>query len=148
MIILRYVDLAVSLLLVAFGIYIVTQGLAFGYSDRSGVGAGFFPIWIGGGIAALSAVNFLKVVRNNLHLGTIEISEVVRVVFTSAAMLGFIYLSHHVGMIASILVLMLAIGAIYGPRSKVFYLWLLPICGVTTLFLYLIFRVLLGALLI
>lgn len=117
MIPLRSFDLGLSALLTILGVYIVWQGLGYGYQDGAVPAAGFFPFWIGGGLALFSALNLI---RNLKHLGlpgAIDRMEIVRVGLVSLAIGGFVILSDFLGMIVAAVLLMIAIGAIFGARD-------------------------------
>jgi hypothetical protein len=140
----RTLDLAVSMFLTAFGIFIAYEGLSYGYLDKGSPGAGFFPVWIGVGLLGFAATNL---VRESRRAGTVEIiagTEIAKVVLCTLAMIGFVALSPLIGMIAAGFILMFAIGAIFGPRKLGFYTLLAVICGVMTGALYVVFSVLLA----
>jgi len=113
---LRTFDLGLSAILTLLGIYIVSQGMNYGYQDGSVPAAGFFPFWIGGGLALFSALNFIKVLRSGL-LAAVDRMEVARVGLVSLAIGGFVVLSGFIGMIAAAVPLMVAIGVIFGARD-------------------------------
>lgn len=117
MIPLRTFDLGLSATLTLLGIYIVSQGMNYGYQDGSVPAAGFFPFWIGGGLALFSALNFIKVLRQSGLAGAVDRMEVARVGLVSLAIGGFVVLSGFIGMIAAAVLLMVAIGAIFGARD-------------------------------
>ncbi|CAB4750307.1 unannotated protein [freshwater metagenome] len=43
----RYLRLVLAFLLMAMGLYLISQSGKIGYSDMSGPGPGFFPFWVG-----------------------------------------------------------------------------------------------------
>jgi hypothetical protein len=50
----------VALVLTALGLFLVQQGMQHAYYGRLGPGSGFFPIWVGALLAALSFLLFLQ----------------------------------------------------------------------------------------
>lgn len=50
----------VALVLTAIGLFLVQQGMQHTYYGRFGPGPGFFPIWVGALLAALSVLLFLQ----------------------------------------------------------------------------------------
>lgn len=117
MIPLRSFDLGLSAFLTLLGLYILWQGLDYGYQDGAVPAAGFFPFWIGGGLALFSALNLIRNLRHSGLLGAVERAEVVRVGLVSLAFIGFVILSGLIGMIAAAGLLMIAIGMIFGARD-------------------------------
>lgn len=60
-------DLWAGLALAALGIYIVVQAAIWDYMGPDGPGPGFFPLWYGIAIVALSAVLVLSAARTRLR---------------------------------------------------------------------------------
>jgi putative tricarboxylic transport membrane protein len=114
---LRSFDLGLSALLTVLGLYIVWQGLDYGYQDGAVPAAGFFPFWIGGGLALFSALNFIRNLKHSGLLGAVDRMEIVRVGLVSLAIGGFVVLSNFIGMLAAAVLLMIAIGAVFGARD-------------------------------
>ncbi|KQS83581.1 MULTISPECIES: tripartite tricarboxylate transporter TctB family protein [unclassified Rhizobium] len=117
MIPLRSFDIGLSALLTLLGIYIVWQGLDYGYQDGAVPAAGFFPFWIGAGLALFSALNLIRNLRHSRLLGAVDQAEIVRVGLVSLALGGFVVLSGFIGMIAASVLLMIAIGMVFGARD-------------------------------
>lgn len=117
MIPLRSFDIGLSALLTLLGIYIVWQGLDYGYQDGAVPAAGFFPFWIGAGLALFSALNLIRNLRHSGLLGAVDRAEIVRVGLVSLALGGFVVLSGFIGMIAASVLLMIAIGMVFGARD-------------------------------
>lgn len=140
----RHLDVAVSALLVLCGGYIAYTGLSYGYLEEDSPAAGFFPFWIGLGLVVFSAVNLFNTARQAGLLGTIAMSEILRVVCCSLAMVAFVWLSGVIGMAAASFLLMFAIGAIFGPRQPRFYALLAIVSAVMTAVIYLVFGILLA----
>ncbi|NTA13890.1 tripartite tricarboxylate transporter TctB family protein [Agrobacterium tumefaciens] len=117
MIPLRSFDLGLSALFALLGIYIAWQGATFGYQDGAVPAAGFFPVWIGAGLALFSVLNFVKVLRRSGLLGSVETMEVVRVGLVSLALVCFVLISELIGMLIASVPLMIAIGCVFGARD-------------------------------
>ena len=143
MIPLRTFDLGLSAILTLLGIYIVSQGMNYGYQDGSVPAAGFFPFWIGGGLALFSALNFIKVLRSGL-LAAVDRMEVARVGLVSLAIGGFVVLSGFIGMIAAAVPLMVAIGVIFGARDIRSLMVVSAVAVAMAGVLYLVFRLVLA----
>jgi hypothetical protein len=140
----RNLDIGASALLVVLGIYIAWQGISYGYVDADTPGAGFFPLWIGLGLALSAGINLVASIRRTGMLATIETSEMIRVLLCSAAMAVFVWLAGMIGMMVSAFVLMLAIGVIFGRRTLGFYAVLAVVSIGMTAVLYFIFGILLA----
>lgn len=140
----RSLDIGVSALLAAAGLYIAWQGTTYGYLDANVPDAGFFPVWIGLGLFAFSALNLFRVLRQTGLLPVIDGAELGRVLLCSLAIVVFALLSQFVGMIAAALFLIFAVGAVFGPRNRRFYVGLAAVSVVSTGVLYLVFGVLLA----
>lgn len=141
----RQLEYIVSIILIALGIYVAANGIKYGYLDAGTPGAGFFPFWIGTGMALLSGFNLFRNFSGRLENESIPLREIGRVLLASAAMAGFILASESIGMLASIFLLMLAVGALFGPVNVRFYAILLAIAAAMTAFLYVVFGHLLNA---
>lgn len=140
----RNLDIGVSALLVAVGAYVAWQGLSYGYLDAGIPGAGFFPLWIGFGLVASATVNLVKSLRRASVLAAIEGKEMLRIALCSLAMLVFVWLGDVIGMIAAAFLLMVAIGAIFGPATIRFYAVLAVVSAGMTAVLYFIFGIMLA----
>lgn len=140
----RNVEIGVSALLILFGAYIAYGGLGFGYLEDSAPGAGFFPVWTGLGLVLCSGINLVKVVRRSDLMSAIEGAELARVALATLALVGFVWLGGIIGMMPAAFLLMLAIGAIFGPRERRFYLGLVAVSAGMTAALYFIFGVMLA----
>jgi len=141
---LRSFDLGLSALLTLLGLYILWQGVNYGYQDGAVPAAGFFPFWIGGGLALFSALNLIRNLRRSGLLGTVERAEIVRVGLVSLAFTCFVILSGFVGMIAGAVLLMIAIGVIFGARDLRSILAVSAIALGMAAILYLVFGVVLA----
>ena len=140
----RSLDIGVSALLAAAGLYIAWQGMTYGYLDANVPDAGFFPAWIGLGMFVFSAINLFRVLRHTSLFAVIDGAELGRVLLCSLAIAIFAVLSQVVGMIAAALFLIFVVGAVFGPRDRRFYVGLAAVSVVSTGLLYLIFGVLLA----
>ncbi|UOK73541.1 tripartite tricarboxylate transporter TctB family protein [Ancylobacter polymorphus] len=146
----RQLDIYVSIILVIFGGWIVFQGIGYGFAENGVPGGGFFPFWVGLGLVVCAAVNAYRAFHRDgatladLGLTDIPYGEIGKVLGASALMAGFIVLAFAIGMTPAIFVLMLAIGAVFGPRNIRFYVVLTAIALVMTAILYFTFANLLG----
>jgi len=140
----QHLDLILSALLVAFGAYVAYQGIGYGYLDEATPGAGFFPFWIGIGLMLFSVINLVNQLRRAGLLAGIDVGEMRRVGLTSLAMAGFVWLGGVIGMIAAAFLLMLAVGVVFGPRTRRFYISLVVLSAAMTAVLYGVFGVLLA----
>ncbi len=140
----RNLDIGVSALLIVFGAYVAYKGMVFGYVEAGAPGAGFFPLWIGLGLAIFSGVNLVKAIRRSGMLATIDGREFVRVALCSVAMAGFVWLGGIIGMMVSAFLLMFGIGVIFGPRTRNFYVLLAVVSAGMTAVLYIVFGILLA----
>jgi len=140
----RHLDVAVSMLLFLAGAYISYVGGTYGYLEEGAPAAGFFPLWIGFGVMAFSAVNLFNALRRVGMVRTIDTAEILRVVLCSLAMIAFVWLGGRIGMVTASYLLMLAIGAIFGPRTRTFYAFLAIVSAGMTAVLYVVFGILLS----
>lgn len=111
------VDRLFAAALLLLGLFIVWRALEYGYMRGNTPGAGFFPLWVGLGLTALSAVNLARSLRG---------AEVLRTTFDRrglastagivAAIAAFIVLSPLVGMLAGSALLIPALAFAIRPR--------------------------------
>jgi putative tricarboxylic transport membrane protein len=141
---LRSFDLGLSVLLTLLGLYIVWQGLDYGYQDVAVPAAGFFPFWIGGGLALFSGLNFIRNIRHSGLLGAVDWKEIVQVGLVSLTLGGFVILSSIIGMIAAAFLLMIAVGMVFGARDNSSLLAVSAIAVGMAGILYLVFGVVLA----
>ncbi len=146
----RHLDIYVSILLIGFGGYVIYQGLDYGYVENSTPSGGFLPVWSGIGIVVFSAINLWRLARHHglsvpaIDLEAIAYREIAKVLGASALMAGSILAAPYVGMTAAIFLLMLAIGALFGPRTTQFYAALTVLAIGMSALLYVTFHTLLG----
>lgn len=136
----RFVDIVFSVLMALLGIYVAIAAAGLGYIANGAPAPGFFPIWIGLGMTALSVWNILRACRAADRLPDIKRREVAYVLIASAMMAGCIGLAFVVGMLAAIFLLMLALGTLFGPRTAGFQVRLLILCLVMTGVVHVIFQ--------
>lgn len=144
MIPLRLFDLGLSAIFALLGIYIAWQGATFGYQDGSVPAAGFFPVWIGAGLALFSTLNLIKVLKRSGLIGSVETMEVVRVGLVSLALVCFVMVSDFVGMLIASVPLMIAIGCVFGARDARSLISVSAIAITMAAILYLVFGVVLA----
>ncbi|MDI6024670.1 tripartite tricarboxylate transporter TctB family protein [Corticibacterium sp. UT-5YL-CI-8] len=143
MIPLRSFDFGLSAILALLGLYIVSQGISFGYQDGAVPAAGFFPFWIGAGLALFSGLNLIRLFRHSGVLGAVDRMEIVRVGLVSLALCGFVILSGFIGMIGASVLLMIAVGMVFGARDRRSILAVSAIAVGMAGILYLVFGVVL-----
>jgi putative tricarboxylic transport membrane protein len=141
---LRSFDLGLSVLLTLLGLYIVLQGLDYGYQDAAVPAAGFFPFWIGGGLVLFSGLNLIRILRRSGLLGAVDGMEILRVGLVSLALACFVILSSFIGMVAASVLLMIAIGMVFGARDARSVLAVSAIAVGMAGILYLVFGVILA----
>jgi putative tricarboxylic transport membrane protein len=144
MIPLRSFDLGLSVIFALLGIYITWQGTTFGYQDGSVPAAGFFPVWIGAGLALFSVLNLVKVLKRSGLLGSVETREVVRVGLVSFALVCFVLISELIGMLIASVPLMIAISCVFGARDARSLISVSAIAIAIAAILYLVFGVVLA----
>lgn len=144
MIPLRLFDFGLSAIFALLGIYIAWQGATFGYQDGSVPAAGFFPVWIGAGLALFSTLNLIKVLKRSGLIGSVETMEVVRVGLVSLALVCFVMVSDFVGMLIASVPLMIAIGCVFGARDARSLISVSAIAITMAAILYLVFGVVLA----
>lgn len=144
MIPLRLFDLGLSAIFALLGVYIVWQGTGYGYQEGTVPAAGFFPVWIGAGLALFSALNFFKIARQSGLLGEVDKMEILRVGLVSLTLVGFVLISDVVGMLVASVPLMIAIGCIFGARDVRSFVSVSAIAVVMAAILYLVFGVVLA----
>ncbi|MEO9340789.1 tripartite tricarboxylate transporter TctB family protein [Mesorhizobium sp. SB112] len=137
-------DKIFSALIILLGGYIALTGVQLGYIHQGTPGPGFFPALVGIGLVALALWNIVRAARNRHRLPDILRREAAYVVMASAATAVFVPSAYVTGMLPAILALMLAIGALFGPRDRRFYSILVILCLMMTGMIYLVFNVLLG----
>lgn len=136
----RLLDMAFSVAMALLGLYIAGTALGLGTMTKNAPAPGFFPLGIGLGMTVLSAWNILRALRASGRLLDIERGEAARVLLASAMMLAFIGLAYLTGMLAAIFMLMMGVGALFGPRSAGFRLRLLVLSLAMTGVIHLIFQ--------
>lgn len=144
MIPLRSFDLGVSAIFGLLGLYIIWQGMGYGYEDGAVPSAGFFPVWIGAGLAIFSTLNLVKAARQAGLLGTVDRMEVVRVALVSVTLIVFVLLSDITGMLIASVPMMIAIGCVFGARDARSIASVSAIAVAMACILYLVFGVVLS----
>ncbi|MBP5979871.1 MAG: tripartite tricarboxylate transporter TctB family protein [Halomonas sp.] len=142
---LHRLDLAVSVILFLLGLYVVITGFDYGFLDRGTPDAGFFPVFIGFGISGFATINFYNVLRRvYTESGNISGEAILRVAFSSAALIVFVVLASLIGMLAAGFLLMIAIAIIFGARTPTMILRAAIAAAIMSGVLYLIFFRFLG----
>ena len=99
----RTADQVFAAALLALGAYIIRNALAYGYMRDALPGPGFFPLWIGLGLIALSAVNLVRSVRGHEVLASrFDGPTVVKTLAITVIVLLFVITSPWLGMLVAI----------------------------------------------
>jgi len=107
----RTIDRVFAAGLLLLGAYIVRSAIAYGYMRDAVPGPGFFPFWIGLGLAALSAVNLVRSVRGHERLDArFDRPTFLKTLAITAIVLAFVVASQWVGMLVAIGAAIPAIG--------------------------------------
>jgi putative tricarboxylic transport membrane protein len=116
----RTADQVFAAALVALGAYIVRSALTYGYMRDAVPGPGFFPLWIGVGLTALSAVNLARSLRGREVLASqFDVPTLVKTSVITGIVLMFVVLSRWLGMLVTIGLAVPAIAFTIQPRSTV-----------------------------
>ena len=88
--------------LLALGIYVVWNAIGYGYMRDATPGPGFFPFWVGLGIAGLSVVNLVRSVRGVEKLeADFDAAGVYRTLAIVGIIVAFIVITPWVGMLVA-----------------------------------------------
>jgi putative tricarboxylic transport membrane protein len=118
MITMRTADQAFAAALLALGAYIVRNALAYGYMRDAVPGPGFFPLWVGLGLIALSAVNLVRSLRGREVLASrFDVPTLIKTVVITGIVLMFVVASPWLGMLVAIGVAIPAIAFTIQPRT-------------------------------
>lgn len=116
----RTADQVFAAALVALGAYIVRSALAYGYMRDAVPGPGFFPLWIGVGLTALSAVNLVRSLRGREVLASrFDVPTLVKTSLITGIVLMVVVLSRWLGMLVTMGLAVPAIAFTIQPRSTV-----------------------------
>jgi putative tricarboxylic transport membrane protein len=114
----RTADQAFAAALLALGAYIVRNALAYGYMRDAVPGPGFFPLWVGLGLIALSAVNLVRSLRSREVLASrFDVPTLVKTIVITGIVLMFVVASQWLGMLVAIGVAIPAIAFTIQPRA-------------------------------
>ena len=110
-------DKAFAVLLFLLGLYIAVSAPSYGYLDEGNPGPGFFPLWVGVGLAGLSMANFVRSLAGKEKLDEeVGLPSLIKPLAVAAVLVAFVVLSEPLGMILSCAALVLALGFIIRPR--------------------------------
>ncbi len=117
--IMQRLDQAVALGLALFGVYVAASGFGYGFMQGTTPGAGFFPVLIGGVIAALSLVNLARslVGAENLEAGMTR-DDTLRFAAVAAALFIYVWLAPILGLALATMALMAVTGLIIRPSLE------------------------------
>jgi putative tricarboxylic transport membrane protein len=114
----RTVDRAFAACLIVLGAYIVRNALAYGYVREAVPGPGFFPLWVGLGLVALSALNLARSLRGREILDTqFDLPTLMKAIAITAIVLLFVVASRWLGMLLAIGLAIPAIAFTIQPRG-------------------------------
>ena len=110
---LKALDIVFALCLVALGSFIIIESLSYGYMFRSVPGPGYFPFWTGVILVACSLINIFRGIKRTEFLSQfIGKNEIIQVLMILFCIIGFIFISHKIGMILSTIVFIITCGLI------------------------------------
>ncbi len=113
----RAVDRLFAGILLLLGLYIVWNALEYGYMRDTTPGPGFFPLWVGLGLAILSAINIIRSVSGAERLdATFDAASLYKTLSIFAAITVFILLTPTIGMLTGTALLIPVIAFIIRPR--------------------------------
>ena len=114
----RTADQVFAAALLGLGAYIVRNALAYGYMRDAVPGPGFFPLWIGLGLIALSAINLVRSVRGReVFASRFDGPTVVKALVITVIVLMFVITSRWLGMLVAIGIAIPAIAFTIQPRG-------------------------------
>ncbi|MDF2996993.1 MAG: hypothetical protein K0R27_2630 [Xanthobacteraceae bacterium] len=117
--IMQRLDQAVALGLAFLGVYLVIAGFGYGFMQGTTPGAGFFPVLIGGVIAALSLVNLVRsLVGAEVLEAAMTSSDVLRFAAVALALFIYVWLAPILGLALATMALMAAAGLIIRPSLE------------------------------
>ena len=129
--------------LLVLGVYIVWNALEYGYMRDAVPGPGFFPLWVGGGLIALSAANLLRSLAGREVLtARFDLSSLYKTLGIIGIVTGFIVIAPWTGMLAASALLLPAIAFAVRPHwSARFAATILAIAVAFPILCYFLFAV-------
>jgi len=113
----RAIDRLFACCLILLGAYIIWNAIAYGYMRGTTPGPGFFPLWIGLGIVALSTVNLVRsLAGRDRPDASFDLPGLYKTLAIIAAVIIYIALTPLLGMVAGSAWLIPAIAFIIRPR--------------------------------
>ena len=117
----KTVDRLFAGILLLLGLYIVWNALEYGYMRGTTPGPGFFPLWVGLGLAILSAINIIRSVSGAERLDASEgkafdAASLYKALSVFAAIMVFILLTPFIGMLTGTALLIPVIAFVIRPR--------------------------------
>lgn len=111
------VDRLFAGLLLVLGLYIVWTAIEYGYMRAAVPGPGFFPFWVGLGLAGLSAANLVRSATGRTALDTrFDLATLYKALGILTAVTAFLLLAPWLGMLAGSALLVPAIAFAIRPR--------------------------------
>ena len=115
----KTIDRLFAVVLLCLGLYIVWNALEYGYTRGAIPGPGFFPLWVGIGLAALSAVNLVRSLAGAERLEAIfDVVGLMKTLGILAVTVVFILITPWTGMFVASGLLIPAVAFIIRPRSN------------------------------
>ena len=113
----KLIDRLFAIALLFLGLYIVWNAVEYGYMRGTTPGPGFFPLWVGLGLAVFSAVNIVRNLTGAERLeSTFEAAGLYKALAVFVAIAVFIVLTPVMGMLTGTALLIPVIAFIIRPR--------------------------------
>ena len=111
------IDRIFAAVLLALGIYVVWNALAYGYMRDTTPGPGFFPFWVGLAIAGLSLTNLVRSFRGAERLESeFDVAGVYRTLAIIGVIVVFIVITPWMGMLIASGLIIPALAFIIQPN--------------------------------
>lgn len=139
----KTVDRLFAGILLLLGLYIVWNALEYGYMRGTTPGPGFFPLWVGLGLAALSAVNLVRSLIGVERLDAVfDAVGLLKTLGILAVTVVFILVTPWIGMLVASGLLIPAVAFIIRPRgNRRFAITILAVSLVFPVLCYFLFAV-------
>jgi hypothetical protein len=125
----KSIDRLFAVALLFLGLYIIWKAVEYGYMSGTTPGPGFFPLWVGAGLAVLSAVNLARSLMGVERLDAVfDVVGLWKTLGILAATVAFILVTPWLGMLAASGMLIPAVAFIIRPRwSRTFTLTIVAV---------------------
>jgi putative tricarboxylic transport membrane protein len=113
----KSIDRVFAVALLVLGLYIVRNAVEYGYMSGTTPGPGFFPLWVGAGLAVLSAVNLARSLMGVERLDAVfDVVGLWKTLGILAVTVVFILVTPWLGMLAASGLLIPAVAFLIRPR--------------------------------